>query len=77
MTATKQFSIVDVRSRKAYAVVNAANEGQALRRFDAVRHIVQGLPDHDQFGAEPHPEGTPISVAWFKDGYFEGDRSRY
>lgn len=43
MTATKQFSIVDVLSRKEYAVVDATNEGQAMRRFDAVRHIVQGL----------------------------------
>lgn len=77
MTATKQFSIVDGRSGKAYAVVDAVNEGQAMRRFDAVRHVVQGLPERGQFGAEPHPENVPVSVAWFKDGYFDGDRTRY
>lgn len=77
MTATKQFSVVDVRSGKAYAVVDAANEGQALRRFHAARHMVQGLPAHDQFEAVPHPERTPVSVAWFKDGYFDGDCTRY
>lgn len=42
-----------------------------MRCFSAVRHSALELPRHAHFEAVPLPPNSPISVAWYKDGYFK------
>jgi hypothetical protein len=74
MTEKRQFSIQEIGSSNPYVVIDAADEEQALRRFKAVRDRIGDIPGHDQLEAVRLPKNTPISVAWFREGYFDGDK---
>lgn len=72
MAAKMQFAIKEVGSLKQYVVVDAVSDEQARLRFNSIRHRVLGLPGHDRFEVVQLLQNTPISVAWFKDDYFDG-----